>query len=174
MTPLVGQSYGRWTVIGDLGRATGTRYMRCLCECGAVRRVAATSLTQRRSSSCGCLAKEVTSARTKARLGVEGHARDRSPEYSSWGAMLARCYNKNAANFHKYGGRGVGVCSRWRDSFMAFLNDLGPRPPGTSLDRIDGRLGYVVGNCRWATPLEQRHNRIPMARAKKPKQGALL
>lgn len=82
-----------------------------------------------------------------------------SPEYRTWQAMVARCHNPKAPNFHKYGGRGVTVCLRWRESFAAFLDDMGSRPTGTSIDRIDGTLGYGPANCRWATASEQNTNR---------------
>lgn len=102
----------------------------------------------------------LTAENNRRRTPSGGHAARRSPEYSSWSAMLTRCYNVNAPNYFKYGGRGVSVCDRWRNSFSDFLSDMGTRPAGTSLDRIDGRGGYEPGNCRWATAIEQRHNRV--------------
>lgn len=81
-----------------------------------------------------------------------------SPTYSSWRAMMQRCQNPNAADWALYGGRGITVCERWL-AFAAFLADLGERPTGKTLDRIDPDGHYEPGNCRWATPMEQRHNR---------------
>jgi len=72
--------------------------------------------------------------------------------------MLGRCENPRFINYRKYGARGVRVCERWHE-FKSFLDDMGPRPPGTTLDRRDGNRHYEPGNCRWATPLTQRHNR---------------
>jgi hypothetical protein len=71
--------------------------------------------------------------------------------------MLSRCENPAAPNFQWYGARGITVCERWR-AFANFLADMGERPSGTTLDRIDGTRGYQPGNCRWATPAEQSQN----------------
>ncbi len=81
-----------------------------------------------------------------------------TPEYRSWLSMKTRCRNPKAPNFHLYGGRGIAVCKRWL-SFESFLADMGYRPPGTSLDRVDNALGYFRENCRWSTAKEQASNR---------------
>ena len=82
----------------------------------------------------------------------------RTPEYGSWCAMITRCENPNHHNYPRYGGRGIGICERWRKSFAAFWRDMGPRPAGCTLDRIEKDGDYEPGNCRWATAKKQSHN----------------
>jgi len=81
-----------------------------------------------------------------------------SPTYNSWRAMRARCQHSNASNYERYGGQGIKVCDRWQD-FENFLSDMGERPEGKTLDRIDNNKGYEPGNCKWSTPKEQSQNR---------------
>jgi len=73
--------------------------------------------------------------------------------------MMMRCHNPKGTGFDRYGARGISVTKPWRDSFATFLNDMGERPPGMSIDRIDNRFGYFMANCRWATPKQQYANR---------------
>lgn len=79
--------------------------------------------------------------------------------YQAWIDMRRRCHNEDHPAFKWYGARGIAVCVSWRDSFAAFLRDMGERPAGTSLDRIDNSQGYAPNNCRWALPQEQQGNR---------------
>ena len=72
--------------------------------------------------------------------------------------MKTRCLNPNATKFKNYGGRGITICDRWRDSFENFYTDMGPRPPFKSIDRIDNDGNYEPSNCRWATSAEQSWN----------------
>ena len=81
------------------------------------------------------------------------------PTYKSWQAMKQRCSNPGATSYRMYGGRGIAVCEEWMGSFAAFLRDMGKRPPGKTLDRIDNNKGYAPGNCRWASPVTQSTNR---------------
>lgn len=83
-----------------------------------------------------------------------------SPTYRSWMSMRARCLNPNHQAWNLYGGRGIVICKRW-DNFKNFLNDMGERPPGKTLDRKNPYKGYEPSNCRWATPLEQTLNQRP-------------
>ena len=96
---------------------------------------------------------------TRLMGGQVTHGQSGSPTHRGWKAMLTRCYNPKAINYAYYGGRGITVCERWRASFADFLADMGERPDGKTLDRIDSDGHYEPGNCRWATPLEQTANR---------------
>lgn len=78
--------------------------------------------------------------------------------HRAWSGMLTRCTNKNTGSYHRYGGRGIKVCKRWL-KFENFLADMGEKPTGLSLDRIDNNKGYYPSNCRWATTKEQNNNR---------------
>ena len=80
-----------------------------------------------------------------------------SPTYISWQGIKARCQNPNRSDYERYGGRDIKVCERWQD-FENFLSDMGERPEGKTLDRINNDGDYEPGNCRWATPKEQRQN----------------
>ena len=80
-----------------------------------------------------------------------------SPTYRSWRSMRSRCLNKNDAKFPRYGGRGISICREW-DDFIVFLSDMGDRPNGTTLGRIDNDGDYCRENCRWETPLQQASN----------------
>jgi len=93
-------------------------------------------------------------------LKIESHGMRKCPEYKVWSEMKQRCYNRNKERYPRYGGRGITVCDRWRNSFTALYEDMGPRPTSKhQLDRIDNDGNYEPGNCRWVTQLENSRNK---------------
>jgi hypothetical protein len=146
---IVGQRFGRLVVLGKDSRQG---HFRCTCDCGAETSVRSDNLRYGRVVSCGCLGQS-------ARL-THGHTagRSKSSTYVVWQNMLDRCRNRANPKWEQYGGRGIAVCDRWL-SFENFLTDMGERPSGLTLDRVDNDGNYEPTNCRWTTVSEQNFNR---------------
>lgn len=155
---LIGKVFGRLTVKELSGTKYNKCYWRCLCKCGGTTETSSQKLLSGHTQSCGCLARE-GSANQRASATIHGHTRSAkaSTTYSTWRAMMGRCENLNHKDYPRYGAMGISVCDEWKD-FTNFLRDMGIRPPGHSIDRIDNYKGYYAENCRWATPQEQTLN----------------
>lgn len=149
----IGTKFGILTVIGEADpfvRPDGRKDSRSLvrCECGVECFVRNDSLKSGNTSSCGCS------------RGEEKHGKRNSVEYATWKRIKDRCTNTKNPKYASYGGRGIAVCERWKNSFLAFLEDMGPRPSANhSIDRFPDNDGnYEKSNCRWATVVEQANN----------------
>ena len=154
---LTGKIYGRLTVISLDGFRNHNSYWKCQCECGNETVVFGGSLNYGSVKSCGCLRKEVVSAMfTK-----HGYLSNNNPSYKSyqsWENMIRRCEDQDNDSYKNYGARGITVCEQWKN-FDNFFSDMGERPAGLSLDRINNEKGYEPGNCRWANILTQNRNK---------------
>lgn len=157
---LTNRVFGRLTVLGEADRHPkfGTIQWRCRCVCGRQTLVCTGRLNNGNTTSCGCLRLERSIAARKTH--GETFGGKPSPEYYVWQAMLRRCHTTSHKMYPLYGGRGITVCDRWRESFLNFLEDMGRRPsPSLELDRIDNDAGYCKENCRWTTRRVQVNNR---------------
>lgn len=126
------------------------QYWICRCDCGGTTSVRSSYLRDGTAMSCGCAKKGIN----------RKHGMVHTPEYKAWDNARSRCYRVKDRKYPLYGGRGITMCDRWRQSFANFYEDLGRRPSDRhSLDRINSNGNYEPGNCRWATIVEQNNNR---------------
>lgn len=152
----VGDVFGHYTVIDDTPMSDSKHRLHylCRCICGTERYVNAHSLRSGRSQSCGCQRDLETARRATT------HGKSKSPEYAVWLQARARCHDPNHRQYGDYGGRGIQMCRRWRESFEAFHADMGDQPfKGATLERKNNHLGYSPKNCVWASRKDQNRNK---------------
>ena len=149
--PIIGMKFGRLTALYETGKGSHGYMYLFQCDCGNTKELSASIVRTGKTSSCGCLRSETTSTKNF----VHGLVHSRS--YQSWQAMKTRCTNKNQDAYKRYGGAGLSFDPSW-EFFENFVKDMGERPIGMSLDRIDNNKGYSKENCRWATIAQQNRN----------------
>src|SRR5579862_88153 len=172
---LTNRVFGRLTVIAYAGNDRHRNAVwKCICVCGTETTSPGKCLRTGQTNSCGCLSIE----RTKQFNTTHGATANRTikPTYKVWIGMKQRCSSQEDSKFRTYAGRGIAVCERWND-FANFLADMGERPHGKTIERLNNYLGYSPDNCVWATPKEQSlnrrdTNRITICGKRKPMQTA--
>lgn len=139
---LVGRKFGRVTVVKQSPyRNKGSVVWECSCRCGATAFISSRDLLHADRKGCG------NCADTK------------HPLYGIWRGIIARCTDTNSPSYKDYGGRGITICQEWKEEFLAFVEDMGPRPEGYSVERKDNEGNYNKDNCKWATAQEQAYNK---------------
>lgn len=148
----IGKTYGKWTIIKFVDIHRKLMRFETVCECGTKGLHIASELRSGKSKQCvTCHNRENSKNNTK-------HGRHNDLVYKVWRSMKQRCENQNVLSYKRYGGRGIKVCEQWND-FENFIRDMGERPEGMTLDRINNDGNYEPSNCRWVTHKENCNNR---------------
>jgi len=144
---LLNKRYGNLSINKLIKRnGHGQLIVQVICDCGKRKELLFNNIKSGLVKSCGC-------------TGNNRHRRSKTVEYRTWANILQKCHNQKHNVFKHYGGRGIKVCGEWKDNFEKFYEDMGPRPEGCSLDRIDPNGDYSASNCRWADSFIQNVNK---------------
>lgn len=148
----IGKKYGRLTILTIFRGNKNRKFAQCICECGKYCTADLYSIVSRHTQSCGCYRRE-----SSHDVNFK-HGKRNTLLYKMWSMMVDRCHNPRNQSYERYGGRGITVCDRWR-KFINFYEDMGEKPGGMQLDRIDNNKGYFKENCRWTTSQQNNRNR---------------
>mgnify|MGYP007087006502 CR=1 FL=1 len=147
---LTGSNFGKWKVESYHGKSkNGALLWNCRCECGTFKAIKGTTLRAGESLGCYCANLDNRS---------QTHGMSRTPTYASWTSMRRRCNDPKSKDWKYYGGRGISYDKRW-NNILIFIEEMGLRPEGKTIDRIDSNKDYCKSNCKWSTPSEQVNNR---------------
>lgn len=149
----IGEKFNNLLILEKSYRRTkhGKIMVKCLCDCGNKKEIQVSTILNGHSKSCGCIKNKPVHG------GCAGYKK--SPTYSSYQAMKSRCLNQNDPMFYLYGGRGISICDKWKNSFEEFQKDMGYRPANKTLERKNTNGNYEPCNCVWITAKDQARNR---------------
>jgi len=151
----IGKRFGSLIITQDAGIVEGIRRISAICDCGNVRNFRFQDIKCKKTTSCGCVRRKMVAEKNMT------HGLSNTDIYKVWMGMVDRCYNENHIGYKNYGGRGIVICTEWRNDFNAF-NDwsiANGYKRGLHIDRIDNSKGYSPDNCRFCTPLENARNK---------------